>query len=379
MTTRTRLLSLALSLAAAAPVAGCKKDKAKDKAPPVDDSKAGTGTDTAPETPPETPPPSAPQVIKIDGFQTPESVVYDEQADVYLVSNINGTPFDKDDNGFISKVSPPPEGKLVEPAWIDGKKKEVTLNAPKGMALLGDVLYVADIDTVRMFDRKTGAPKGEVKIKGATFLNDVAAGPDSVYVSDTALDKQFKPAASQGVWQIKGNKATQLAKGAELGGPNGILVQGADVWVVTFGTGEIYKLGKGGKREAVEKLPKGQLDGIVAGADGTLYVTSWEASAVFHGKPGNWTMGPEGVKSPADLAIDSKRNVLVIPLFQENRVEIHEVPRGGDAGAAAPGGDKPDDKAAAGGAPPPAEEPVEGEPPADDEGGKPAGDKKAPK
>ncbi len=379
MTTRTRLLTLALSLAAAAaPLAGCKKDKAKDKAPPVDDTKAGSETPTEPTTD-TPPPPSAPQVIKIDGFQTPESVVYDEEADVYLVSNINGTPFDKDDNGFISKVSPPPDGKLVEPAWIDGKKKEVTLNAPKGMALLGDVLYVADIDVVRMFDRKTGAPKGEVKVKGATFLNDVAAGPDSVYVSDTALDKDFKPAASQGIWQIKGTKATQVAKGAELGGPNGVLVQGTDVWVVTFGSGELYKLGKGGKREAVEKLPKGQLDGIVAGADGTLYITSWEASAVFHGKPGSWTMGPEGVKSPADLAIDEKHHVLVIPLFQENRVEIHEVPRSGDAGgAAAPGGDKPDDKAAAGGAPP-AEEPIEGEPPADDEGGKPAADKKAPK
>jgi hypothetical protein len=30
----------------------------------------------------------------------------------------------------------------------------------------------------------------------------------------------------------------------DLGGPNGILVQGDDVWVVTFGSGELYKLGK---------------------------------------------------------------------------------------------------------------------------------------
>ena len=376
MTTRTRLLFLALCLSIAALVAGCKKDKGKDKAA-TDDSKAG-GTATEPTPPPtEPPPPAAPQVIKVDGFQTPESVLYDDQADVYLVSNINGTPFDKDDNGFIAKVSPPPDAKLAEPAWIDGKNEKVTLNAPKGMAFLGDVLYVADIDTVRMFDRKSGEPKGEVKVKGATFLNDVAAGKDAVYVSDTALDKEFKPGKSQGVWQIKGTKATQVAKG-DLGAPNGLLVQGDDVWVVTFATGEIYKLGKGGKKEAAEKLPKGQLDGIVAGADGTLYVTSWEGSAVLHGKPGSWTEGPSGVKSPADLAIDSKRNVLVIPLFQENRVEIHEVPRGGDAGgAAAPGAAPPAEEAA--GDKPPAEEPVDDKAAAGDQGGKPADDQKAPK
>lgn len=365
MTTRTRPFFFLLSLVVACSLfaAGCKKDKGK--ASPADDTKAGTEAPTEPTPPPTEPPPSAPQVIKIDGFQTPESVLYDDQADVYLVSNINGTPFDKDDNGFIAKVSPPPDAKLAEPAWIDGKNEKVTLNAPKGMAFLGDVLYVADVDVVRMFDRKSGEPKGEVKLKGATFLNDVAAGKDSIYVTDTALDKQFKPGKTQGVWQIKGNKGTQIAKGADLGGPNGLLVQGDDVWVTTFGSGELYKIGKGGKREAVEKLPKGQLDGIVAGADGTLYITSWEGSAVFHGKAGSWTEGPSNVKSPADLAIDSKRNILVIPLFQENRVEMHEVPRGGDGGgAAAPGAGAPQDEAAAGDKPP-EEEPVEAEPPAD--------------
>ncbi|HEU5059000.1 MAG TPA: hypothetical protein VFU21_20850 [Kofleriaceae bacterium] len=367
MTTSNRLFFLALALSVAA-APGCKKDKGKDKAAATDDTKAGTTTPPPAEPPPTEPPPAAPQVIKIDGFQTPESVLYDDQADAYLVSNINGTPFDKDDNGFISKVSPPPDAKLATPAWIDGKNEKVTLNAPKGMAFLGDVLYVADIDTVRMFDRKSGEPKGEVKVKGATFLNDVAAGKDSIYVTDTALDKEFKPGKTQGVWQIKGNKATQVAKG-DLGGPNGVLVQGDDVWVVTFASGELYKVGKGGKKEAAEKLPKGQLDGIAAGADGTLYVSSWEGSSVFHGKPGSWTELPLDVKGPADFALDSKRNVLVVPVFQENRVEIHEVPKAGDAGgAAAPG-------AAAPGAAPPAEEPAGDKPPAEE----PADDQKAPK
>ena len=125
----------------------------------------------------------------VTGFKTPESVLYDAEADVYLVSNINGDPFGTDDNGFIAKVTA--DGKME--TWIDGAKEDVKLDAPKGMALLGDTLYVADITTVRMFDRKSGAAKGEVAIKGATFLNDLAAGTDAVYVSDSGLGAGFKP------------------------------------------------------------------------------------------------------------------------------------------------------------------------------------------
>src|SRR5262245_10177215 len=64
--------------------------------------------------------------VEIPGFQTPESVLYDADNDVYLVSNINGKPLDADDNGFISKVSP--DGKITELKWIDGAKDNVKLD-----------------------------------------------------------------------------------------------------------------------------------------------------------------------------------------------------------------------------------------------------------
>ena len=39
---------------------------------------------------------------------------------------------------------------------------------------------------VRVFDRTSGAPKRSIAIKGASFLNDVAVGPDgTVYLADT--------------------------------------------------------------------------------------------------------------------------------------------------------------------------------------------------
>src|SRR3990172_189647 len=140
-----------------------------------------------------------PPAITVSGFQTPESVLYDPTADLYLVANINGNPAGTDDNGFISRVTP--AGQVQTLKWIDGASASVTLNAPKGMAIAGDTLYVADITAVRMFDRTTGQAKGAVNVPGATFLNDAAAGPDgSVYVTDTGLNPDFSPNGTHAVY-----------------------------------------------------------------------------------------------------------------------------------------------------------------------------------
>ena len=75
-------------------------------------------------------------------LKNPESVVYAPKQDVLFVSNIEGKPDQKDQNGFISKVSPL-NGSIVELNWITG------LNAPKGMAVYDNgsnsKLYVSDI------------------------------------------------------------------------------------------------------------------------------------------------------------------------------------------------------------------------------------------
>jgi hypothetical protein len=262
--------------------------------------------------------------LTIDGFATPESVLYDADADIYLVSNINGEPLGADDNGYISKVSP--DGKITEAKWIDGSKDNVTLNAPKGTGIANGILYVADIDTVRKFDAKTGEPKGEVKIDKASFLNDIAIGKDgTVYVSDSALDAKFAGTGVDAIYAIgKDDKVKPLIKDKALSAPNGLLADDKGVWAVTFGSGEIYSVDMKGKKAAGQKLPKGQLDGVVALDGGDVLVSSWEGSAVYRGKPGGeWKAAVEGVKSPADIGWDSKRKVLLIPSFQGNQVILH--------------------------------------------------------
>lgn len=259
------------------------------------------------------------------GLQTPESVLYDAAADVYLVANINGNPTATDDNGFISRIAP--SGRVLSLRWIDGRRGNVTLNAPKGMAIVGNTLYVADITAVRMFDRRTGRQRGSLAIAGSTFLNDVAAGRDgSVYVTDSGLNPDFSPNGTDAVYKIARNgKVTAVARGASLKGPNGVTVlRDGRVFVVTFSqAGETYSLGMGGQPENVKTMPKGQLDGVIQTRSGALLISSWAASTVYRvDRRGRVTVAVANVPSPADIGYDTRRQRVLIPIFMENRLVI---------------------------------------------------------
>ncbi|HUJ14389.1 MAG TPA: hypothetical protein VL284_11425, partial [Thermoanaerobaculia bacterium] len=164
---------------------------------------------------------SAPALQTLSGFQTPESVLYDKDDDIYLVSNINGNPTEADDNGFISRVNP--DTKQIDLKWIDAAKPDILLNAPKGMAILNGVLYVADLTVVRKFDMKSGATKGEVAIPGSTFLNDVATDGTSIYVTDSGMKagaNGLEGTGTDAVWKITNDKPVKIASGTDLDRPN---------------------------------------------------------------------------------------------------------------------------------------------------------------
>ncbi|HEX6210707.1 MAG TPA: SMP-30/gluconolactonase/LRE family protein [Methylomirabilota bacterium] len=268
--------------------------------------------------------------VRDAGLQTPESVLHDPAADVYLVSNINGSPSEKDNNGFISRVSP--EGTVTSLRWIAGGEKGVTLNAPKGLAIVGDTLVVADIDCVRKFNRSSGAPAGEVCIEGASFLNDVAAGDDgAVYVTDTGIRFEASgpvPTGSDAVHRIGADgTATVFVQGKELANPNGLAWTERGLIVVPFGGKEIWRYDAKGSRTTVATAPAGQFDGVVTLPDGGLLVTSWEASAIYRVSPsGEVSTFASGLESPADLGYDAGRRRAALPLFQGNAIAIFEVP-----------------------------------------------------
>ena len=322
-----------LSLAAACK----KKDETPTANPGTGTAMAGTGTGTGEGTgagtgegtAAGTGTAAAASPADPGTLETPESVLYDAGRDMYVVANIHGKPLDADGNGYLTVVNPDGSNERASAnvQWVKGEADDINLDAPKGMAISGDTLYVSDINVVRRFEAKSGKQLEDVKILGASFLNDVASdGNGGVFVSDTALDASFNPTGTDAIYHIsKDGKVTPRIKAKDLGGPNGLWFDGKDtLWVVTFVSGEIYSVDAKGKKSKPEKLPKGQLDGIVGIEGGDLLVSSWECKCVYRGKPGGeWKEVVSGVESPADIDYDPKRKRLLIPGFLTNQLHVH--------------------------------------------------------
>lgn len=84
---------------------------------------------------------------EIMGFASPESVYVDRE--FIFVSNVGQTltPLAKDSDGFISKLDR--NGTMIQSHFISG------LHAPKGMAVIKNVLFVVDIDRLKAFEIET--------------------------------------------------------------------------------------------------------------------------------------------------------------------------------------------------------------------------------
>ena len=261
-------------------------------------------------------------------FSTPESVLYDEVNDVYLVSNINGAPLGKDDNGFISRVKP--DGTVEALKWIDGARADIRLNAPKGMAIHGDTLFVADIDTVRAYLMSSKIELMGRAVPGATFLNDLTVGPDgTLYVSDSGMTGDFKPNGSDAVYRFDKGGAKAVVKGTWLAQPNGLAAGAEGLTVVPNGGNAVVRIAPGSsKADTLAVLPGAGLDGLVRQDANNLYASSWETKTVYHIDVPTKAAHPiiTGVESPADIGFDSKRRLILIPVFMQNRVEIRKLP-----------------------------------------------------
>jgi sugar lactone lactonase YvrE len=291
---------------------------------------ADTATDTAHAA---ATPTSATKVGETAGMKTPESVRYDPELDVYYVSNINGNPSQKDNNGFISRVRGDSTG--VATTLVEGGKNGVTLNAPKGMALRGDTLFVADIDVLRLFNRRTGASLGTLTMRpNVTFLNDVATGPDGIYVTDTgirfdATGGMTHPGVDR-IFKVTGRMSYIVADSAGLASPNGITWEASGsgrgrFLLAPFGGKEVQTWTSGSEPAALVSGP-GQYDGIEALQDGRVLVSSWADSSVNVIQNGGMHRLIGNVSAPADIGVDTKRMVVAVPRFNDGKVEYYRIP-----------------------------------------------------
>ena len=275
-------------------------------------------------------------VRNIVGFQGPESVRYDPDQDVFFVSNMTGYGSAKDGNGYISRISAAnPDSAEV---FVQGGRNGVMLDSPKGMAIHGDTLWVADINILRAFDRKTGAPLANIDFTpyGVLQLNDVAVGPDGqVRVTDTGIIMGTVGVKHVGPDHIfvlgPGGRITAPQQGPQLHQPNGITWDSLGKrWIVlSFDRldGQIAELPLDMSTRKVirESKVSTQLDGVEMLPGGAIMFTSWADSAI-HVLSGNTERQIiRAVPVPADIGVDTRRHHLAIPLSGLGRVQIWDI------------------------------------------------------
>lgn len=212
------------------------------------------------------------------GFQNPYGVVVNSQTNFIYVSNLNGDPNARDDNGFISRLKG--DGTMDQLKFIDGLSKDVVLNAPKGMAIMGNNLYVADIDRLHVFELAGGKFLFDINFGDLPVghFYDVEVGPDeSLYLTDSSSNIIYHIAVA------KLHEVTTFASGAFLGSPRAVAwFPARQMFVVSSSeSGQVIALDRAGKRQAVPAIFLKGPEGIAVDEDNYFYIASSALGGVY--------------------------------------------------------------------------------------------------
>jgi len=274
--------------------------------------------------------------ITVTDLQTPYSFVSSQAGTEYFISSINGEPEAADNNGFITKLDA--NGKILNLKFIQGGKADVTLHAPKGMALVNQTLYVADLDTLRAFDMKSGRPIAAVTMPGTTagspaHLTDVVFdGKGLLYCSDQKANRIYRV-------DLASQKVSVLVTDQALAGPTGLAVhpKSGQLIAVSWDKGKIFEISPEG---AISELFSNgffssrftNLRGVDFDRWGNMYVSDFTTGKV-------WRMSwdkrfqaiAEYLPSPGDISIDRTNNLILVPYEFAHAAEMNglETPSSG--------------------------------------------------
>lgn len=232
----------------------------------------------------------------------PESVLYMPDRAELFVSLIDGAGNEKDGKGGIAILNL--DGSLKKPTWVVG------LNAPKGMAVYGDHLYVADLTEVVVIDMRSGHVTDKVPVEGSTFLNDVTVDREGkIYVSDTRQNKIFL---------IQENRASLYLD--NVNSANGLKVIDDQLYVLAGP--ELWRLDKDKNKTVVAKGFEQGGDGLEPVGNGDYIVTCWAGLIYYVKADGSFEklLDVQGEMNTADLGYNPEEKILYIPTFNNNSV-----------------------------------------------------------
>jgi gluconolactonase len=243
---------------------------------------------------------------RIGGLKTPESVIQAGDGRIFI-SEIN--EFGKDGDGQISVIDQ--NGKLS--IFATG------MDDPKGMAIIGDYLYVADKTRIL----KVG-PDGnwEVFVPAEAFpavpqfLNDLERDLQGnyLYVSDSG-DLEKGGAIYRITLNGEVSSVIDYARDERVMAPNGLLMDdsGDVLLFVDFASGILYSYNM--KTGILTDLADGfgGGDGIAHHPNGLIYVSDWKNGKVYSMLHDEVTLVREGFQAAADIALTKDGKHLLVP------------------------------------------------------------------
>jgi gluconolactonase len=255
---------------------------------------------------------------KITGLKTPESVVQAKDGRIFI-SEIG--EFGKDGDGQITMIDK------------SGKRSVFAsgLNDPKGLAVIGINLYVADKDKINKI-----SPDGSASVFVAAsafpakpqFLNDLEADPQgNLYVSDSG--DIMGTGKGGAIYKLDATgKVTLLIDGkqdARVMAPNGLLADdtGNILIYVDFTSGVLYSYNQ--KTKALTDIAEGfgGGDGIVHHSNGAMFVSDWKSGKVFSvSTKGDVVLLKDGFKSAADIAITKDETYIMVPDMKAGELDF---------------------------------------------------------
>ena len=241
-------------------------------------------------------------------LKVPESVLFDGKSRVLYVSNIDGDPSGKDGKGSIGKVGT--DGKIISVDWVSG------LNAPKGMGLYKNNLYVADLSEVVVIDVSKGSIIKRIPVEGAIFLNDISIDKNGiVYVTDSRASKLHK---------IENDIPSLYLD--NLKGPNGVLVQGDELYVLN--SGSVLNVKKDKSMRSIADSLVTSTDGI-ENVKGKEFIVSCWSGVIYYlnadGRTEKLLDTREQKINSADIGYDAKKRIVYVPTFFKNSIVAYQL------------------------------------------------------
>jgi len=237
---------------------------------------------------------------------TNESAHYEKSDGMIYVANIEGGPSEKDGVGSISKLNT--KGEIIERNWVSG------LNAPKGMTVMGDYLYVTDVDRLLEIELATGKINKSYTVEDAIFLNDADTDGQRIYFTDMKANK---------ILYLENGEIKTFAEnqpninGLRIGNGNTLYGLDADGF---------KKYNSDGSFEIINDTVTGG-DGLIVLNEDTFIASKWggEIYLIQNGEAVKLLDTTAEESNTADIGYIPKDKLVIVPTFFKDKVVAYKL------------------------------------------------------